>query len=56
MWTENVLWFIFYGIVLYTVGNESDDSTRMSSGSLFDHVEKSCEMDVDDDLVSILSQ
>ena len=56
MWTENFSWFTCYGIVLQRVENDSDEGKRMSSGSLFNHVEKYCEMDEDDDLVSILSQ
>ena len=43
-------------VLYYRVGNESDEVTRMSSGSLLDHVEKDCKMDEDDDLVSVLSQ
>ena len=55
MWTENFSWFTFYGIY-YRVGNYSAEDKRISSGSLFDHVEKDCEIDEDDDFVSILSQ
>ena len=38
------------------VGNNSDDSTKMCSGSVVDDIETGCEIDEDDDLVSILSQ